>query len=226
MSEPLMLINKIGRPKDQTKRKAILEAAKELFLRKGYEGSSMDAIAAEAGVSKLTVYSHYSDKATLFSAAITAKCEEQLPERLFEFSPQASIESVLLKIGGHYHELISSREAVQLQRIVVSMATQEPRLARMFYEAGAQHMLNEMSRLLALATLTGRLRVDDPQKAAECFFCLLKGGEYLRVLIGFCAPMAGEEARQHVRDVVAMFMYIHQPVAGVTGQGETLIASG
>lgn len=226
MSEPSVLMSKIGRPKDQTKRKAILEAAKALFLRKGYEGSSMDAIAAEAGVSKLTVYSHYSDKATLFSAAITAKCEEQLPERLFEFSPQASIESVLLKIGGHYHELISSREAVQLQRIVVAMATQEPRLARMFYEAGAQHMLNEMSHLLELAALTGRLSVDDPQKAAERFFCLLKGGEYFRVLIGFCAPLAGEEANRHVRDVVALFMHIHQPVPGGMEVAAVLVASG
>lgn len=226
MSEPLVLINKIDRPKDQTKRKAILEAAKALFLRKGYEGSSMDAIAAEAGVSKLTVYSHYCDKATLFSAAITAKCEEQLPERLFEFSPQASLESVLLKIGGHYHQLVNSRESVQLQRIVVSMATQEPRLARMFYEAGAQHMLNEMSHLLKLAALTGRLRVDDPHKAAERFFCLLKGGEYFRVLIGFCAPMAEEEAARHVRDVVSLFMHIHQPVSDEKKVAAVSVASG
>ena len=50
-----------GRPKDQAKRLAILEAAKTLFMRNGYEGSSMDAIAAEAGVSKLTVYNHFTD---------------------------------------------------------------------------------------------------------------------------------------------------------------------
>ena len=53
-----------GRPKDPAKRLAILEAAKRLFMQNGYDGSSMDAIAAEAGVSKLTVYSHFTDKET------------------------------------------------------------------------------------------------------------------------------------------------------------------
>ena len=44
-----------GRPKDPAKRRAILDAAKELFVRNGYASTSMDAVAAEAGVSKLTV---------------------------------------------------------------------------------------------------------------------------------------------------------------------------
>ena len=61
-----------GRPKDLAKRAAILEAAKQLFLEQGYQGVSMDQIAATAGVSKLTVYSHFGDKETLFAATITA----------------------------------------------------------------------------------------------------------------------------------------------------------
>ena len=209
MSKQPVMVSRSGRPKDQAKRKAVLEAAKSLFLSKGYEGSSMDAIAAEAGVSKLTVYNHYSDKATLFSAAITAKCDEQLPERLFEFSPHASIESVLLKIGGKYLDLICSSEAVALQRIIVAMARQEPKLACMFYEAGAQHMLKEMTKLLMRASLAGRLRVADAQTSAKRFFCLLKGDDYFRVLIGLCAPLQGEHAEAHVREVVSMFMALH-----------------
>ena len=70
MSNKLLPPNGPGRPKDPAKRKAILEAAETLFLRNGYDGSSMDAIAAEAGVSKLTVYSHFTDKETLFAFAV------------------------------------------------------------------------------------------------------------------------------------------------------------
>ena len=72
-----------GRPKDLGKRAAILEAAKRLFSDQGFDGASMDQIAAEAGVSKLTVYSHFGDKEALFSAAVRAKCEEMLPDDLF-----------------------------------------------------------------------------------------------------------------------------------------------
>ena len=57
MSDTSLQSSGPGRPKDLAKREAILEAAKCLFLRHGYAGSSMDAIAAHAGVSKLTVYS-------------------------------------------------------------------------------------------------------------------------------------------------------------------------
>ncbi|WP_330970248.1 TetR/AcrR family transcriptional regulator, partial [Lysobacter sp. A3-1-A15] len=58
-----------GRPKDLAKRAAILDAAKSMFTQYGFGGASMDQIAAEAGVSKLTVYSHFGDKETLFAAA-------------------------------------------------------------------------------------------------------------------------------------------------------------
>ncbi|AIL08763.1 TetR/AcrR family transcriptional regulator [Stenotrophomonas maltophilia] len=74
-----------GRPKDLGKRAAILEAAKVLFIEQGYTGVSMDAIAAQAGVSKLTVYSHFGDKETLFSEAVQSKCiafRSCLPEQL------------------------------------------------------------------------------------------------------------------------------------------------
>ena len=73
-----------GRPKDLEKRAAILQAAKQLFTTQGFDGTSMDAIAGLAGVSKLTVYSHYRDKERLFVAAgadskVGDKAIESLP---------------------------------------------------------------------------------------------------------------------------------------------------
>ena len=85
-----------GRPKDPAKREAILDAAKRLFILHGYEGSSMDAIAAEAGVSKLTLYSHFASKENLFAAAVASKCQEQLPPLFFERTDEVPLEQVLL----------------------------------------------------------------------------------------------------------------------------------
>ena len=59
-----------GRPKDPSKRQAILDAARQMFTAQGFDGASMDQIAAEAGVSKLTVYSHFGDKETLFGEVV------------------------------------------------------------------------------------------------------------------------------------------------------------
>ncbi|MDR7023060.1 TetR/AcrR family transcriptional regulator [Pseudomonas peli] len=195
-----------GRPKDLAKRKAILEAAKTLFLSNGYDGSSMDAIAAEAGVSKLTVYSHFTDKEKLFAEAVKSKCEEQLPELLFELDDQVPIAQTLLNIGRGFSLLINSRESVELHRVMVSLAAQDSTLSRMFYEAGPQRVLHGMEELLRSADQSGKLRVPDPLSAADQFFCLIKGGANFRLLIGCGEALQGAEAEAHVRDAVDVFL--------------------
>ncbi|MBU1282800.1 TetR/AcrR family transcriptional regulator [Pseudomonas sp. NPDC079086] len=195
-----------GRPKDLAKRKAILEAAKALFLSNGYDGSSMDAIAAEAGVSKLTVYSHFTDKEKLFAEAVKSKCEEQLPELLFELDDEVPVAQLLLNIGRGFNELINSRESVELHRVMVSLAAQDSKLSRMFYEAGPQRVLHGMEELLRQADQSGKLRVPDPLSAADQFFCLIKGGANFRLLIGCGEALQGAEAEAHVCDAVEVFL--------------------
>ena len=127
-----------GRPKDLAKRQAILDAAKDLFVRNGYASTSMDAVAAEAGVSKLTVYSHFNDKETLFSAAVVARCEEQLPELFVDVAPNAPVEKVLLGIARGFQTLINSPESLELHRLLTALGTQDTQLPQGFFEAGPQ----------------------------------------------------------------------------------------
>jgi TetR/AcrR family transcriptional repressor of mexJK operon len=195
-----------GRPKDLAKRKAILEAAKTLFLTNGYDGSSMDAIAAEAGVSKLTVYSHFTDKEKLFAEAVKSKCEEQLPELLFELGDGMPVAQVLLNIGHGFNQLINSRESVELHRLMVSLAAQDSTLSKMFYAAGPQRVLHGMEELLRQADQAGKLHVPDPLGAADQFFCLIKGGANFRLMIGCGDALQGSEAEAHVRDAVEVFL--------------------
>ena len=195
-----------GRPKDQAKRLAILEAAKTLFMRNGYEGSSMDAIAAKAGVSKLTVYNHFTDKETLFSAAVKSKCEEQLPELFFDLPDGASLEKVLLNIGRGFVQLVNSRESIELLRVMVTLATTDPTLGQLFFNAGPQRVLHELEGLLRKADSQGKLRIDNPHNAAEHFLSLLKGGCNFRLLVGCCNAPTAEEEASHVAEVVQLFL--------------------
>ncbi|WDH24022.1 TetR/AcrR family transcriptional regulator [Pseudomonas chlororaphis] len=206
MSDNLSTSNGPGRPKDLAKRQAILEAAKTLFLSNGYANTSMDAVAAEAGVSKLTVYSHFNDKETLFSAAVMAKCEEQLPTLIFELPAGMPIESVLLNIGRGFHLLINSEESLNLHRLIMALGSQDPKLSQIFFEAGPQRMVQGMERLLTRVDQSGALRIDKPRNAAEHFFCLLKGAANFRLLYGCGEPLSDEAAEEHVREVVGLFM--------------------
>jgi TetR/AcrR family transcriptional repressor of mexJK operon len=211
MPNNLSAPNGPGRPKDLVKRQAILDAAKALFLSKGYANTSMDAVATEAGVSKLTVYSHFNDKETLFSAAVMAKCEEQLPTLFFELPEGVAVETVLLNIARGFHQLINSDESLNLHRLIMALGSQDPKLSLIFFEAGPQRMLHGMERLLSKVNESGALNIDKPHNAAEHFFCLLKGAANFRLLFGCGEPLDDEAAESHVREVVGLFMRAYRP---------------
>ena len=211
MSDNPLPPNTLGRPKDLAKRQSILDAAKSLFLTKGYANTSMDAVAGLAGVSKLTDYSHFTDKETLFSSAIMSKCTEQLPVLFFELPAGKPIETVLLNIARGFQVLINSEESLNLHRLMVALGSQDPKLSQIFLEAGPERVVHEMEGLLRKMDQSGALRIDDPHYAAEHFFCMLKGAPNFRLLFGGGEPLGPQESEAHVQEVVGMFMRAYRP---------------
>lgn len=200
-----------GRPKDPEKHAAILEAAKRLFPLKGFDGVSMDAIAREAGVSKLTVYSHFRDKETLFVEAVRQKCQEQLPDEAFLPHAGGPIRDTLLRIGCQFHALVSSDDAVNLQRMILADPRNAPKLGRMFWEAGPQRVTEGFQRFLERAVAAGALEIPDTREAAGQFLCLLKGEVNMRMLCGPDACAHGDETGSHVASVVDLFLRAYAP---------------
>lgn len=193
-----------GRPKSAQKRRAILQAAQRLFLANGFEGTSVDQIAAEAGVSKLTVYSHFGDKATLFAATIEHYCEQQVPAALFTPDPAQPLRPRLAGIARAVYALIASPEALSGFRLLCGPRP-DPRLAGMFWGAGAGHLQEEFAALLARRTAAGELAVADPARAAGQFFALLRGDLHPRLLLG-CDIAGGVDVDAHVEACVDLFM--------------------
>ena len=202
-----------GRPKDMEKHAAILEAAMALFPARGYDGVSVDAIAQAAGVSKLTVYSHFADKDALFGAAVTECCTQLLPHRLFEPEADSDVRTALTRIGRAFTDLMLDERAVSLHRVMVAQAAQGSRLAEIFFATGPNVALQEMETFLRKAHAAGYLRVDGPAHAAGHFFCLLKGVRHMRILVGLCALPDDAERDAHVADVVALFLRAYAPAA-------------
>uniref|UniRef100_UPI001C20D2C8 TetR/AcrR family transcriptional regulator C-terminal domain-containing protein n=1 Tax=Modestobacter excelsi TaxID=2213161 RepID=UPI001C20D2C8 len=137
---------------------------------------------------------------TLFSAAVVAKCEEQLPSLFFELPEGVAVETVLLNIARGFHQLINSDESVNLHRLIMALGSQDPKLSLIFFEAGPQRMLHGMERLLARVNESGVLSIDKPRNAAEHFFCLLKGAANFRLLYGCGEPLTGDAAESHVQE--------------------------
>ena len=195
-----------GRPKDLGKRAAILEAAKQLFAREGFAGASMDKIAAEAGVSKLTVYSHFGDKEALFAAAIRAKCEEMMPADLFHLELKGPLRNQLKAIATGFFALVSSEEAISTHRMMLSPGNADDPLRKLFWEAGPKRTQEDFAAFLQARVDAGELEIPDVARATEQFFTLLKGELHTRMLCGLCARPQRVDVAAHLDACVDLFL--------------------
>lgn len=196
-----------GRPKDLGKRAAILDAAKRLFVAQGFEGVSMDAIATEAGVSKLTVYSHFGDKEALFAEAVKSHCERGVPAALLEERPAQPVRERLTEIAAAFYAMISSPEAVAGHRILCSPQVMDTPLPQLFWEAGPRRVQDGLKALLDRRVAAGDLDIPDTALAASQFFTLLKGEPHARLVFGCgCSGEPHMTPDAHVAACIDMFL--------------------
>lgn len=198
-----------GRPKDVEKGAAILDAAKRLFVEQGYEGVSMDQIAAEAGVSKLTVYSHFGDKETLFAAAAKAYCEQQLPLSLFADCGDLPLRDCLMQIARAFYAMVSAPEAVAGHRILCTPQMADSPVPQMFWESGPKRIQQAFGELLERRNAAGEVLIEDIPRAASQFFTLLKGEPHAQLVFGCGMDCGGVEA--HLAASVDMFLRAYAP---------------
>lgn len=203
-----------GRPKDMEKRAAILVAAKALFIRNAFAGTSMDAIAADAGVSKLTVYSHFGDKDNLFREVLRSRIEDLLPEDTYTFGPHDDIRETLLRVALIHAHLDCNAETVGTFRAILSDCRQgNPRYGKLIWEEGATRTHGLMERLLQQAVDAGQLDIDDVPRASTQFLSLIKGNLMMRQMFGCaeCPDSHAAEIEATARAGVRMFLRAYLP---------------
>jgi AcrR family transcriptional regulator len=211
-----MTTQTLARPRDETaanpKVQLIVEAARRLFLADGYGATSMDAIARAAGVSKATLYSHFTNKAELFAAIIGGECQ-RFAQLLW--SPEAEtgdVRSVLLQVARAKIQFTGSAEPCALYRIVVGESGRFPELGRVFYDNGPRRVLERLAGYLRTAAARGVLAVPDARLAAEQFFGMTHGADYLRRLLAINDP-AAPEIDAIVESAVERFLRAYAPDA-------------
>ena len=183
-----------GRPIDKSKRDAIVEAASRAFFTIGYAGSSIEQIAADAGVSKVTVYNHFGDKRALFAASVELECEKMRGYfQIGTITHGQTVRERLTSIGHAMCAFLSRPEMVQFERRIAAETEHEPTLGRAFLEAGPWRMKAAFSAFLAHCTERGELTIEDSGLAAEQFVSMCKG-------MGDLERRFGEPADTEMRD--------------------------
>jgi TetR/AcrR family transcriptional repressor of mexJK operon len=158
------------------KRKAIMEAAMEVFLRNGYVGASMDEVAAVAGVSKQTVYKHFSDKEGLFTDIVLATIDQvgvPLLEDVHAIEATDDLEPALRDLAQRLIEVVMAPQVLRLRRLVTGEAGRFPELGRSYYARGPVRTAETFASSFGHLAERGLLRLDDPMVAAFQFIWLV-----------------------------------------------------
>jgi AcrR family transcriptional regulator len=164
-----------GPSRADRKRTAILEAAQEAFFAHGFVGTSMDQVAANAAVSKQTVYKHFSDKETLFREVVTNVVRVRdggIPTDLLA-KGDGSIEERLRSFSRGFLSGVMQPEVLKLRRLVIGEVGRFPELGRTFYELGPKRAAEELASALHAAADRQGLPMEDPAVAAEHLLSLI-----------------------------------------------------
>jgi TetR/AcrR family transcriptional repressor of mexJK operon len=165
------------------KRDAILRGAKTIFLAHGFGRATMNAVAANAGVSKMTIYRHFEDKEELFAGVIAGLCGQivdQDLEMMLRRPPEIALRAFARKMIG----IVFAKETIELHRIVIAESRRFPKLGKLFYGTGPERCIVALASYFERHRGHPRLRIGDPRRAAEEFLELLRGYAHLRVMLG------------------------------------------
>jgi AcrR family transcriptional regulator len=192
------------------KREAIARAALTLFASDGYERTSVQAIAAEAGVSKRTIYTHYGDKEQLFLAVVRDTYEGMLTRigEIVEGVPwERDLDAALTFCAtGITRSIVRSPERSTLTRLLITEAPHFPDVIDLLHTRQVAPLIAVPLERLAGA---GRLAIRDARQAAEHLVALTLGQVSTRSLMG-TVPLSEDETARLINGGVNAFLRAYE----------------
>ncbi|WP_035852107.1 TetR/AcrR family transcriptional regulator [Deefgea rivuli] len=189
----------------EAKRAQILSGARLMFMEHGFASTSVEKIAKAAGVSKGTIYNYFDSKEILFVALITGECggEACLPQA--EDLLEMPISEVLTQFGSQWLLGLLKEDQLQLFRIVLAEVMQFPQLGQMIESTGPAPMMTVLADYLARLNQTGKLKIAQPQLAAEQFTALCDAGIMRQMQLSVKNPSQAQIETQ-VASAVQLFL--------------------
>ncbi len=188
------------------KRQQIIRGAELVFTDRGYEGASMSRIAAEAGVSKGTLYNYFDSKSVLFAVFVEQMASTTLANVFAQAhdvdDPAAALHAIALRMI----QMFISPATLVLYRIVISEATKFPQLATVFWRAGPCQATAHMRGWIEGQVRAGRLDVPDPAMAADQFLALCQARLAPQRRLQIVREISDEDVEQVVQGAVRLFL--------------------
>lgn len=187
---------------------AILAVAAQVFLAYGYEQSSMDEIALEAGVARRTLYNQFSNKKALFDATMAEMWNATPVDAIIEATEQMRPpEDVLFTIGRTIANFWAPPEAVAFMRLVIWESARFPELGESFLQSGHEPVRQAVSRFVQQLSHEDGFSIDDPDFASAQFVNVILGEVLVSRLVATSTVVLDEKRCDYVvREAVTLFM--------------------
>ncbi|MCF4165468.1 TetR/AcrR family transcriptional regulator [Zavarzinia compransoris] len=150
----------------------ILAAARRLFLAQGYAGTSMDAVAAAAPVSKRTLYQHFPSKEALFGAVVLQvwqglTAEDAAPRG---DEPRQALRDYSHRLMAHW----DNPDVIGFLRLIMAEGPSSPEMTAAYYARGKAPAVAALAAYLRPLAAAGRLSTGDAELAAVQFLGMIK----------------------------------------------------
>ncbi len=212
-------VSSAGRPKDAEKHAAILAAARRLFFERGPTAVTIDAVAAAAAVSRMTVYGHFGDKDALF-AAVIAQQARTVGQALAKISQRATaasagsasmLRSDLIAFGIDLTTFLLQPDLRAFNRLMEGSAASYPKLAKIWADNGPRAVVGVLADQLSRASAAGLIAAPEPAMAARHLTGLFKSIETSGTASGLSPLPTAPEIERHVTECVAIFLRGYAP---------------
>jgi TetR/AcrR family transcriptional repressor of mexJK operon len=205
----------VGATRTERKHAAILAAAEELFLQQGFERTSVDEVAALAGVSKQTVYAQFSSKDALFvamSLGMTKAAADVVQQSMDDVPAGSTLAEHLIAYANRQLEVVRTPKLMRLRRLAIAEASRFPELGKALYEGGPARAIAGLAAAIARWHAERLLHAPDSQVAATHFNWLVMAEPVNRVmLLGNAAVPAASELERHAVEAVRIFLAAYGP---------------
>ena len=187
-------------------RQRILEVATELFLAEGYGSTTIEAVAARAGISKRTLYHRFDDKAALFAAVVHEIIAQIRPPPGVPLIEGSTLRDVLHRIAGLILRAALAPQAIALHRLIMAESARFPELVRAVHRDGStREAVSLIDGLLARELRDSQLGAETRAFAAEQFIFMVVTLPQRRAM-GFGTPLTGAELDAWADRTVGLFL--------------------
>jgi AcrR family transcriptional regulator len=196
------------------KARQILDGARAVFLRDGFDGASMNDIAKVAGVSKGTLYVYFQSKEALFEALVRHDKRQQAEQMCAWRSDDGDLNDVPAALGRVARSLLRIMlrpEHIAQVRMVMGVAPKFPQIGRAFYEAGPNYGHSRLIAYFDRQVAEGRLVIADTRRAATDFIQLAIGDIHKRLMFCIVDTITEAEIDASVAHAVDVFMKVYGP---------------